>query len=35
MLAVLARERDRSALQTMERVIELEHGRRRGISIER
>jgi hypothetical protein len=35
MLAVLAREQDRSALQTMQRVIELEHGLRRGLSIGR
>ncbi len=34
MLAVLAREQDRPALQTMQRVIELEHGLRRGLSIE-
>jgi hypothetical protein len=35
MLAVLAREQDRPALQTMQRVIELEHGLRRGLSIGR
>ena len=35
MLAVLGREQDRPALQTMQRVIELEHGLRRGISIGR
>ena len=35
MLAVLAREQDRPALQTMQRVIELERGLRRGLSIGR
>jgi hypothetical protein len=35
MLAVLGREQDRPALQTMQRVIELEHGLRRGLSIGR
>jgi hypothetical protein len=35
MLAVLAREQDRPALQTMQRVIELERGLRRGLYIER
>ncbi|HLI14421.1 MAG TPA: hypothetical protein VKY65_22725 [Alphaproteobacteria bacterium] len=35
MLAVLAREQDRPALQTMQRVIELEHGLRRGLYMER
>jgi hypothetical protein len=35
MLAVLARDHDRLPLQTMQRVIELGHGRSRGISIER
>jgi hypothetical protein len=35
MLAVLGREQDRPVLQTMQRVIELEHGLRRGLSIGR
>jgi hypothetical protein len=35
MLAVLAREQDRQALQTMQRLIELGHERSRGLSIER
>ena len=35
MLAVLAREQDRPALQTMQRVIELERGLRRGLYMER
>lgn len=35
MLAVLGREQDRSALQAMQRVIELEHSRRRGLYMER
>jgi hypothetical protein len=35
MLAVLGREQDRPALQTMQRVIELEHGLRRGLYMER
>ncbi|HEY3578272.1 MAG TPA: hypothetical protein VGK68_09835 [Gaiellaceae bacterium] len=35
MLAVLGREQDRPALQTMQRVIELEHGLRRGLYIGR
>ena len=35
MLAVLDREQDRPALQTMQRVIELEHGLRRGLYMER
>jgi hypothetical protein len=35
MLTVLGREQDRPALQTMQRVIELEHGLRRGLSIGR
>jgi hypothetical protein len=35
MLAVLAREQDRPALQTMQRVIELEHGLRCGLHVER
>jgi hypothetical protein len=35
MLAVLGREQDRAALQTMQRVIELEHGLRRGLYMER
>jgi hypothetical protein len=35
MLAVLAREQDRPALQAMQRVIELERGLRRGLYIER
>lgn len=35
MLAVLGREQDRSALQAMQRVIELERSRRRGLYMER
>lgn len=35
MLTVLGREQDRPALQKMQRVIELEHGLRRGLSIGR
>lgn len=35
MLAALGREQDRQPLVTMQRVIELEHGRRRGLSMER
>jgi hypothetical protein len=35
MLATLGREQDREPLQTIQRVIELEHGLRRGLSIER
>lgn len=35
MLAVLAREQDRPALQTMQRVIELERSLRRGLYMER
>jgi hypothetical protein len=35
MLAVLDREQDRVTLQTMRRLIELDRGRHRGLSIER
>jgi hypothetical protein len=35
MLAVLDREQDRGPLQTMRRVIELDRGRHRGLSLER
>jgi hypothetical protein len=35
MLATLAREQDREPLQTIQRVIELERGLQRGLSIER
>jgi hypothetical protein len=35
MLAALDREQDREPLQTMRRLIELERGRRRGLSLER
>jgi hypothetical protein len=35
MLATLGREQDREPLQTIQRVIELEHTLRRGLSIER
>jgi hypothetical protein len=35
MLAALDREQDREPLQTMRRVIELDRGRHRGLSIER
>lgn len=35
MLATLGREQDREPLQTIQRVIELDRGRRRGPSIER
>lgn len=35
MLAVLGREQDRPALQTMQRLLELEHSLRRGLYIER
>ena len=35
MLATLGREQDREPLQTIQRVIELEHGLQRGLSIER
>jgi hypothetical protein len=35
MLAALDREQDREPLQTMRRLIELDRGRHRGLSIER
>jgi hypothetical protein len=35
MLVVLGREQDRPALQTMQRVIEIEHALRRGLYMER
>jgi hypothetical protein len=35
MLAALGREQDREPLQTMRRLIELERGRHRGLSLER
>jgi hypothetical protein len=34
MLAALARERDRGPLERIQRLIELEHGRRRGLTVE-